>query len=494
MKKLIQITGSLGLLIGAGIFITSLATTTASTSDAQSKELPKAYAQSMKLGDPMPGNLFIELAKLINPTVVNISTATIPRGRGNRDPFFDMLERFYGMPGMEAPQMKPMQALGTGFIIREDGLIVTNNHVIAQADVVNVQLNENDKKMYEATIIGRDERSDIALIKIKSDKKLPYAVLGSSDSSEVGEWVAAFGNPYGYGHTMTKGIISAKVRDISELNKFPLIQTDASINPGNSGGPLVNTRGQVIGVNSAIDARAQGIGFAIPIDEVKKILPQLEKEGHLKKGYIGVMLGELDPRYAKMFKLEPGEGVVITNTEKGGPADKGGMKPYDVITEVNSKKIRTAQDMMDTIGDTEVGTTAQVNVIRDGKTLSLKIKVIERPELKQARRGNRDLNKPLDGQEAPYQIGFKVTQMTEELKKDWGITTTSDSHQKPVIVEVKGGSIAQFAGLRPGDIILDVNKKEVKSPKDVLDALKKGQNTIRISRGEAVVITMFETE
>lgn len=253
----------------------------------------------LKAGDPLPADTFIELNKLVNPAVVNISTSQMPRPnrrppRGYPDPFFDLFQQFMGPGPFNFQQQQPLQALGTGFIIREDGLILTNNHVVDKADVIKVQLNENDKDTYDAKIIGRDSATDIALLKIESKKKLPTAQLGSSSGLQVGEWVAAFGNPYGHGHTMTKGIISALGREIDELNRFPFLQTDASINPGNSGGPLVNTQGLVIGVNTAIDARAQGIGFAIPINEVKSILPMLEKDGSIKRGFLGVLMQDLD--------------------------------------------------------------------------------------------------------------------------------------------------------------------------------------------------------
>ena len=235
-------------------------------------QIPAKTPPPMKLSEPLPANLFIELGKIINPTVVNISTSALIRGQRPRDPMLDMLEKFYGFQGLpNQHENRPQQmGLGTGFIIREDGLILTNNHVVEGADIVNVQLSEGAEKLYEAKVIGADQRADIALIKINPDGKLPVAALGSSAQVQVGEWVAAFGNPFGHGHSMSKGIISSKGRTLAEINKVPLLQTDASINPGNSGGPLVDTKGYVIGVNSAIDARAQGIGFAIPIDEIKK--------------------------------------------------------------------------------------------------------------------------------------------------------------------------------------------------------------------------------
>ena len=216
--------------------------------------LPQRPPPVLKLSDPLPANLFVELAKAINPSVVNISTSSLARRGTGNDPLRDMLEKFYGMPQDEGSwDNKPQRlGLGTGFIIREDGLILTNAHVIRDADIIEVQLTENAEKQYKAELIGSDARTDIALIKIKPEDKLSAVSLGSSRDLEVGEWVAAFGNPYGHGHTMTKGVISSKGRAIQELNKFPLLQTDASINPGNSGGPLVSSKGQVIGINSAI--------------------------------------------------------------------------------------------------------------------------------------------------------------------------------------------------------------------------------------------------
>ncbi|MEO0336831.1 MAG: trypsin-like peptidase domain-containing protein, partial [Pseudomonadota bacterium] len=312
-----------------------------STSVAESKTLAK-----VSKGDPLPANRFVELAKLVNPAVVNINTTSIPKTQRNRrrnqDPFFDLFEQFanpyYGRP------QRPAQSLGTGFIIRENGLIITNNHVIEKADIIKVQLDENSKESYEAKVIGRDPKTDIALIKIDAKKKLPIVEFGSSQDLEVGEWVAAFGNPYGHGHSMTKGIVSAIGREIDELNLFPFLQTDASINPGNSGGPLVNLRGQVIGVNTAIDARAQGIGFAIPIDNVKSILKELETNGRVERGYIGIYMTDVDPRAAKELELKSSSGALVAQVMADSPAEKAGLQPYDLIYELAGKKIESTRD------------------------------------------------------------------------------------------------------------------------------------------------------
>ena len=452
---------------------------------------------ALKLGEPLPANLFIELAKAINPSVVNISTSVIPRGR-QRDPMIEMMEQFYGM--QMQPQAQPgkprRMGLGTGFIIREDGLIVTNNHVIEGADIVEVELTENSGKLYKAEVLGRDSRSDIALIKIKPDSKLTVAALGSSEELQVGEWVAAFGNPYGHGHSMTKGIISSIGRSISEINKFPLIQTDASINPGNSGGPLVNAKGFVIGVNSAIDARAQGIGFAIPIDEVKKIIPILEKGGSLARGYIGIQPGDIDPYTAQALGLDEyrGGGIYALGD---GPAKKAGMKPQDIIQEINGKKIRDAQDLMVTIADLEPGKTAKFKVLRDRKSMNFDVKIDERPDQKkltslwQNKENTKDPDeeKPSSNANTPYNFGVKFSDISEGLRQDYNL---DPSVKSPMITWIDRGSLASKIGLRVGDVVLAINKTEPTSADQAIKAIKKGQNTIRLARGRGITAITFD--
>ncbi len=463
-------------------------------SPAAIAQVPQKTPPPMKLSEPLPANQFSELGRIINPAIVNISTSVISRGRVQRDPMLEMLERFYGVPmdrqGPGGRSKGPQQmGLGTGFIIREDGLIVTNNHVIEGADIIQVQLSEKDGKLFEATVVGTDSRTDIALIKIKPDGKLPVAALGNSSELQVGEWVAAFGNPFGHGHTLTKGIVSSIGREISEINRVPLIQTDAGINPGNSGGPLVNTKGYVIGVNSAIDARGPGIGFAIPIDEVKKILPDLENRGFIRKGYLGIGLGDHTPDSAADLGLdEKNPGAWVAQVEPKSPASKSGLKIYDTITEIDGKKIKNSQDLSDTIAGVGPGTVVTLKVMgQNRKTRTVKVTAGERPDQKKAAKKT-SVNES-EGQTVPHSLGFKVSDIDDAIRAD--LELPKDIKQ-PVIVSIERGSPASLAGVRVGDVILEMNGKEASTAADVIKNTKKGKNVLRLARGRSILVITFE--
>lgn len=464
----------LSLLVIAALFM--------NVTVAHSQTPPK-----LKLGDPLPANLFVELSKALNPTVVNISTTSIPkqrqqlRGRPPGDPFQGFFEQFMNP---NAP-ITPQQSLGTGFIIRKDGLIITNNHVIDGADIVKVQLEERTKTLYEAEVIGRDKRTDIALIKINAGRDLPVAVLGSSTTLQVGEWVLAIGNPYGHGHSVTKGIVSAMGREIDQINKFPFIQTDASINPGNSGGPLVNSKGEVIGVNTAIDARAQGIGFAIPIDDVKSILKTLEKDGLIRRAFIGVNMYPypIDPRNAAELGLNTTEGALIIGLVENAPAAKAGLKEYDLVVSFDGRAVETSSDFSRIVQDAKVGSTYEVEYIREGKKRKTKVTLGEHPEDSQARPKKRTYQ----GQRAPFDLGFSVTNYSLELANELGLPRLRD--QVPVVINVDADSPAARAGLGIGDIILDVNRSKVTRDVDVLKGLKQGEiNSLRVIRGNMPIL------
>lgn len=448
---------------------------------AQPVQIPK-----VKAGEPLPANLFIELAKAVNPAVVNVFTTYLPRERllptdPSRDPFFQLFEQFMG-PNSRGPT--PQQSLGSGFIIREDGLIVTNNHVIDHADGIKVQISENTKESFDAKLIGKDARTDIALIKIDAKRKLPYVKLGSSADVQVGEWVAAFGNPYGYGHTMTKGIISAVGREIDELNLFPFMQTDASINPGNSGGPLVNTQGQVIGVNTAIDARAQGIGFVIPIDNVKSILPQLEKDGGIQRGFIGVQMADIDQEGADSLNLKETDGALITQVLPGTPAELAGIQPYDLVVEFAGVKVVSTRDLLKAVAATPVGKKVPVKVVRNGKPKSLTIHIGSGPELKAAMKGT---SRKSGGEKAPFNLGFVLVDYSPAIAQEFHLPKMGQP--RPVVAAIDSNGDAARSGLAPGDVILDVNRNPVTRAKDVVRALRPGTiNILRVLKQDRVVL------
>lgn len=456
---------------------------------ADAPVLPK-----LKDSDPLPANLFVNLAKAVNPAVVNIYTTYLPKGRRMmdpyRDPFFDLFEQFMGPGGGGGfGQAAPQQALGTGFIIRDDGLIVTNNHVVDRADVIKVQIEEGGKQGegYDAKIIGKDSKTDIALIKITAKKKLPYLKMGSSAEAQVGEWVAAFGNPYGYGHTMTKGIISAVGREIDELNLFPFIQTDASINPGNSGGPLVNTQGLVIGVNAAIDQRAQGIGFVIPIDNVKSILPQLEKEGTIKRGMIGVLLTDIGEEDANALNMKENTGAMITQVVPDSPADKAGLEPYDLVTEFEGKKVNSTRDLMKNVAGTPVGQRINLKIVRNGKTKVVPVVIGATEAVNAGMQKGVPPKKGMPGVQAPYNLGFIIGDYSPITQREFHLPPLRQP--RPVILHVDPNTDAGRSGLAPGDIILDVNRAEVARAKDVVAKLKRGTiNILRVLKQDRVVL------
>jgi serine protease Do len=301
--------------------------------------------------------------------------------------------------------------------------------------------------------------------------------------------VAAFGNPYGHGHTMTKGIISAIGREIDELNLFPFLQTDASINPGNSGGPLVNLRGQVIGVNTAIDARAQGIGFAIPIDNVKSILKELEKNGSVERGYIGIYMTDVDEMAARELELESSDGALVAQVMADSPAEKAGLQPYDLVFEVGSKKIENTRDLATAIAATPVGQSVDVWVFRDGQRKKLKVRVGKHPQSTEVAR---ETPKTYQGQKAPFDLGFNVEDMNPRIKQEFDLPPLKSKH--PVVTQVERGSQASRSGLSPGDVILDVNRKKVSSAKDVLKRLKKGTNVMRVLKQDRVAILYLQSD
>ncbi len=325
---------------------------------------------------------FADLAERVNPGVVNISTTTTVRIPGNpfrhyfgpgEGPFEDFFRRFFeDIPDRELRQ----QSLGSGFIIDKDGYIITNNHVVERAVEIKVKL--IDGREFNAKVVGRDSKTDLALIKIWSPfKDLPVLPLGDSDSVRVGDWVLAIGNPFGLEHTVTKGIISATGRVIGSGPYDNFLQTDAPINPGNSGGPLVDLKGEVVGINTAIVATGQGIGFATPSNMAKSIISQLREKGKVARGWIGVSVQSITPEIGKALGLKELKGALVADVFQSGPADAGGMKRGDIIIAFDGKEVKNISDLPRIVAETAAGKTVEVKVLRDGKQTNLKITVGE---------------------------------------------------------------------------------------------------------------------
>ncbi len=467
----------------------------------------KAFAKlpSVESGKPLPSNIFIELNKAVNPSVVNIFTESSPKklSRGEaQDPMEELFRQFFGGQlnqrggqGSNPFNAGPERSLGTGFIIKENGLILTNSHVVASADIIKVKLSGDKDTEYSATLIGKDSKTDIALIKIKAPKKLPAVKLGESSTLKVGEWVSAFGNPFGHSNSMSKGIVSAMGRDLDNINLLPFIQTDASINPGNSGGPLVNLKGEVIGVNTAIDARAQGIGFAIPIDEIKPLIAQLEETGSVKRGFLGVEMQGMNPYFAKQLGLpEKTEGALVANVVAKSAADRAGLKPYDVIVKFDKKEIKTPADLSRAVSRAKIGSTKDILVFRQGKKVKLKTSVgnTQTPEVALKNSPSPSYPKKTQSKTLLKVYGLDLSELTRSLKKEFEIKNTG-KHQV-VVKQVLGYSRASRAGIRAGDVIYEINTKPIYNLKEAKQILGY-QNTsflIRIKRGDMYILARLE--
>jgi len=328
-------------------------------------------------------NPFVRVAAQVTPSVVNISTVTTGKGRtaseqfrpfGN-DPYFrDFFDRFF--EGM--PRRRQQNSLGSGVIIDKSGLILTNNHVIKDADEITVRF--ANKQEAKGKIVGTDGKTDLAVIRVTAKEDLPVAALGNSDSLRVGEWAIAIGNPFGLDHTLTVGVVSATGRSevgIAAYENF--IQTDASINPGNSGGPLLNIQGEVIGINTAIVASGQGIGFAIPINMARKVMDELVKKGKVTRGWLGIGIQPLTPELAKSFSLQAEEGVLINQVMPGSPAEAAGLKTGDLIRSVDGKTITDPRQLQRFIAETEIGKSVEVSILRGKEQRTVKVQIREMP-------------------------------------------------------------------------------------------------------------------
>lgn len=431
--------------------------------DAQSFWKEKSEKAELLQLEP---NSFVKLAKELNPVVVNISTSQVIRQRQMpfpefRNPFDEGDE--FGPPGESPENEFKRQSLGSGFIINKEGYILTNSHVVENADEIIVTLSDKKDKEYKAKVVGKDPRLDVALIKIDATVDLHVAALGDSDKLEIGEWVVAIGNPFGLVHTVTAGIVSAKGRVIGAGPYDNFIQTDAAINPGNSGGPLFNLKGEVVGINTAIIAGGQGVGFATPINMAKDILIQLKERGSVTRGWIGVSIQEVTPDLAKSFGLSDRQGALVSSVQEGEPADKAGIKAGDIIIEFDGKEISEVSDLPRTVAAIAPGKTVKVKVMRDGKEkdISITIGKMKEDEEAAAVKGKKET--------APEErLGLSVQPITPEIARRFDLKDT----EGVVVTRVNPGSPAAAKGIKNGDIIKEVNRKKIKDIKEYKEAIK----------------------
>lgn len=421
----------------------------------------------------VPADAFIKIAQIADPGVVNIGTTQLIK-RGKKgfhgspfEDFFgdDLFKHFFGdLPNQQNDEPEKRPSLGSGFILTEDGLIVTNNHVIEKAAEITVTIGKDSE--YAAKVVGADPKTDVALIKITPKEKLKPLQLGDSDNLQVGEIVVAIGNPFGLSHTVTQGIVSAKERSTIGAGPYDnFIQTDASINPGNSGGPLLNLEAKVIGINTAIVAGGQGIGFAIPINLAKNIVKQLQEKGSVTRGWLGVFIQEIDPELAKGLGLENKRGALVSGVQKNSPAEKAGFKQGDVIIQVDNKEIRNSRELPLYVANLPVGKKITVTVIRNGKKMKLNPII---GELKSTDEDEQETSK--EKEETPESFD-RLGLMVQDTQEGGSVRVTNINPSSPAFEK----------GIRRGDLILEINRRPVANKETydkLLKDLKKNQSII----------------
>lgn len=401
------------------------------------------------------GRAFSEIASAISPSVVNISTTKVMKREAHPfldDPFFDFFTPFRDF---KMPKKWKEQSLGSGVMVSSEGYIITNNHVVEQADEIRVTL--FDKRSFKAKIIGADSKTDVAIVKIDASN-LPAIQWGDSDKLQVGEFVLAVGNPYGLNHTVTMGIISAVGRanvGIADYEDF--IQTDAAINPGNSGGPLVNTKGELIGINTAIFSRSggyQGIGFAVPSNMARLVMDQLVEKGKVTRGWLGVTIQELTPELSQKFGLRNSKGALVGDVAKGSPAEKAGIRRGDIILEFNGKTVKDVGNLRNLVAQSKAGSEVSVTLLRGEKEFSLKIIIAELPkEISEVSPDNIPDDATVEGL-----TGLTVIELSREIARQLGL---NKEEKGVVVVRVEVGSSAEEVGIRKGDVIQEIDRRKI---------------------------------
>ncbi|CAM3581743.1 DegQ family serine endoprotease [Parendozoicomonas haliclonae] len=423
-----------------------------------------AISKPAEAKDQLPD--FSTLAEQTSPAIVNISTMTNPKRDRNQmygpygEELPEILRRYFGLQvpdgrgGSRQEQPQP-QSLGSGFIISKDGYVLTNNHVIEGADEIIVRM--NDRSEYKAKLIGADKKSDLALLKVDG-KNLPTVKIGQSENLKPGQWVFAIGSPFGFDYSVTKGIISALNRSLPRESYVPFIQTDVPINPGNSGGPLLNMQGEVIGINSQIYTRSggfMGLSFAIPVDDAMDVVAQLKENGQVSRGWLGVIIQDVDRDLADSFGLDRPHGALLSQVLPEGPADKGGLQAGDIITRFNDREIKFSSDLPIAVGRAPIGKEVEVELVRRGKKKTLELAVGELPDEQSG------VN-PRDGIRKDNRLGISVTALDEAVRSRLGL----DSEVKGVVVTEVGQGVGRAYGLRSGDVITQINHENITSTKE----------------------------
>ena len=408
--------------------------------------------------DALPS--FADLATRVSPAVVNIRAISVVKSDFPDQLFGENAPFGFGMPAPRQPEQFRRQGTGSGFVIRKDGLILTNNHVVENAREITVTL--SDKQQYKAKVLGRDPKTDLALLKIEPRSSLPAASLGNSEALRVGDWVIAIGNPFGLSNTVTTGIVSAKGRTIGAGPYDDFIQTDASINPGNSGGPLFNMAGEVVGINTAIFSESGGnigIGFAIPVNLVKNLIPELETKGSVTRGWLGVSVQPVTPDLARSFGLDKQRGALVGDVMAQGPAAKAGIKRGDVIVSYDNKEVEQSSMLPALVAATPVGKTVLVEIIRNGKSQTLSVAISKLNESTAA----------ADTKPEKSEWGLALQDIPPEERRQMGLT----GNDGVLVTAVQPGSPARDAGVQAGDVVLQINQAPVASVERVKEEVAK---------------------
>lgn len=490
-------TGVTGVLVGALLVTKPINTISSFAGQSETKQAEKIdtskYSNIQQLSKE-----FIDVSKRLTPEIVSIYSTKVIKQKNNYHEYMDdpFLKRFFDAPENGKGQQKKEQGLGSGIIVDSTGLILTNNHVVEGASEIKVTL--SDKRKFKAKVIGTDPKSDVAVIRLEKASDLPVAKLGDSSKIQIGEWVLAVGNPLGLTSTVTSGIISAKSRgDVGVADFEDFIQTDAAINPGNSGGALVNLNGEVIGINTAIASRTggyMGVGFAIPINMAKKIMNDIVTKGKVSRGFLGIQIQNMNESIAKGLRVDnPNSGIIVGDVVKDSPADKSGIKRYDVILDLNGKEVVDVNSFRNTIAANNPGDTAKLTVLRDGKKLNVTIKLAEMDTNIKSEKSSQDTEAKEElAQEPDKKLGIEVEPLSREMLKSQGI---NKDVKGIMVINIDENTNAYESGLFKGDVIQEINRTKITDVitfNKAIKPIKAGDSILlKVLRGNGILLIGF---